>query len=612
MKDHLLFTGLGAGNIGDEAMFAGFLSGYSLSPGTTVEVYDARSPFVEGLPQQFTYIDQRDRESCRKAALSARRVLLACGTPVMEDWGLEWPMRFLGAELDYLVDRGCEVHALGVGVDPLASKEGVELFRKSFGRIETWTVRSAQCRRALLELGVADRKIHVAADLAWLFTPKGEKGNWAEGFWRELGIDASGPLIAVNVVNERWAGPTEAKTAIALGLDEAVRRTGIQVAFICNEAREGDYFDAAAAREVAGLMAGNAALVPAHHFTPSEMCALLGYCALTLSQRYHFTLLSILSGTVPLSFSRGWKMAGLLGELGEEPVGDMESCSPGVLTGRIEHALSKRAEIRERQQATARCLRTRAGENFVFLNSRPSANKPKARLASVSQLESLPFSRFMEMLNKLASSWGLRQFTNWSKVWEYPWVWYNGLRRLDWPGLKLLDLGSELSPMPWYLAGLGAQVTLVEPGGRWVPDWERVRNSSGLNPQWHIGAGGKLPFPDCSFDVVTSFSVIEHQADKAGAVSEAARVLKPGGMFAVSFDICEPEMGMTFPEWNGRALTMKEFEELVWSQPAFAGCAEPLEWNVQDCEKFIQWHLQSASHHNYTVGAAVLWKREAA
>jgi hypothetical protein len=69
---------------------------------------------------------------------------------------------------------------------------------------------------------------------------------------------------------------------------------------------------------------------------------------------------------------------------------------------------------------------------------------------------------------------------------------------------------------------------------------------------------------------------------------------------------------MAFPEWNGRALTMKEFEESVWSHPAFAAPAGPIEWNVHDCAEFIQWHLQSASHHNYTVGAAVLWKKEGA
>ena len=179
---------------------------------------------------------------------------------------------------------------------------------------------------------------------------------------------------------------------------------------------------------------------------------------------------------------------------------------------------------------------------------------------------------------------------------------------IEWANTKLLDLGSELSPMAWFLASLGAQVTLVEADDQWISAWEDVRNNSGLSIDWQITHDEHLPFPDKSFDVVTSFSVIEHQQDKRLAIDEIARILKPEGMFAMSFDICEPDMGMTFPEWNGKALTMKEFEELVWENPAFDNSGEKPKWNVNDCTEFIKWHLQSAPHHNYVVGAAVLIK----
>jgi SAM-dependent methyltransferase len=119
----------------------------------------------------------------------------------------------------------------------------------------------------------------------------------------------------------------------------------------------------------------------------------------------------------------------------------------------------------------------------------------------------------------------------------------------------------------------------------------------------------RLPFPDRSFDIVTSFSVIEHQTNKTFAINEVARILKPNGMLAISFDICEPEMGMTFPEWNGNALTMKEFENIVWNHPDFDNGDHSPEWNIEDIPEFIQWHLQSAPYHNYVVGAAVLRKK---
>lgn len=230
------------------------------------------------------------------------------------------------------------------------------------------------------------------------------------------------------------------------------------------------------------------------------------------------------------------------------------------------------------------------------------------RLASVRELASGVFQDFMSMLNRFAQSYGLQQFTDWSKVWEYPWLWFHGLSGRDWPNLKILDIGSELSPMPWFFAALGARVVLVETDSRWVSCWEQVRQKTGLDVAWQIVPDEQLPFPVLSFDIVTSFSVIEHQADKALVIDEIARVLKAGGTLALSFDICEPGMGMSFPAWNGKALTMREFEELIFRHPAFAGSSDGIAWNVADCAEFIEWNLRSAPHHNYTVGAAVLHK----
>ena len=82
---------------------------------------------------------------------------------------------------------------------------------------------------------------------------------------------------------------------------------------------------------------------------------------------------------------------------------------------------------------------------------------------------------------------GLRTFTTWSKVWEYPWLWFNVLAGVRWPGLRLVDLGSELSPMPWVAAMLGARVTLVETDAKWVPLWQKLRAGLGVEviQGWH-------------------------------------------------------------------------------------------------------------------------------
>ena len=66
---------------------------------------------------------------------------------------------------------------------------------------------------------------------------------------------------------------------------------------------------------------------------------------------------------------------------------------------------------------------------------------------------------------------------------------------------------------------------------------------------------------------------------------------------------------MTFPEWDGKALTMAEFEELIWNHPEFDNDSDRPRWNVEDIPEFIKWHLQSAVFHNYIVRAAVLRRR---
>lgn len=291
---------------------------------------------------------------------------------------------------------------------------------------------------------------------------------------------------------------------------------------------------------------------------------------------------------------------------------EREDCLPrSEGFGKLEATLAPAAEMK--RQFAERETRSGRGVSGYIRHPRfyaePGGMEDEGpALGRVDQLRSPRFERFMAAMNCFAGEHGLRVITEWSKVWEYPWLWYRGLRQMDWRGKRLVDLGSELSPMPWFIAQLGARVTLVETHEELFGQWGELREKLGVKVDFQAVKDEKLPLADESVDVVTSFSVIEHQADKKKAVEEVARVLKPGGIFAVSFDICEPERGMRFPEWNGKALTMREFEEVVWNHPAFENTRPPV-WNTQDMEAYLQWHRQSAAHHNYVTGAAVLVKR---
>jgi len=214
----------------------------------------------------------------------------------------------------------------------------------------------------------------------------------------------------------------------------------------------------------------------------------------------------------------------------------------------------------------------------------------------------------MTRVNAFAQTYGLRVHTDWSKVWEYPWVWQS-LSHLHFQDLKILDMGSEISPMPWFFASLGAEVTMTETDSTHLPKWQELKEAHDFSVHWDLISGPRLPMADDTFDVVTSFSVIEHIDDKQSALDEVLRVLKPGGVFCLTFDICEASLGMTFPEWNGTALDLETFDQLIWRREDLRPLDPLADWNRVDMDPFVQWHLQSAPYHNYVVGGALLKKK---
>ena len=90
------------------------------------------------------------------------------------------------------------------------------------------------------------------------------------------------------------------------------------------------------------------------------------------------------------------------------------------------------------------------------------------------------------------------------------------------------------------------------------------------NVEWLRGQIEEIPLPGETVDVVISNCVINLSADKPRVLAEAARVLRPGGRFAVSDVIADEDMDEAtkadMREFTGciaGALTRREFEDAL-------------------------------------------------
>lgn len=99
-------------------------------------------------------------------------------------------------------------------------------------------------------------------------------------------------------------------------------------------------------------------------------------------------------------------------------------------------------------------------------------------------------------------------------------------------GRKVLDAACGVGYGTSFLAAEASSIVGVDISDETI-DYARRRYAA-PNIEFVVADVNQLPFADGTFDVVCSFETIEHVADPAGAVAEAARVLRPSGVYIAS------------------------------------------------------------------------------
>ncbi len=135
--------------------------------------------------------------------------------------------------------------------------------------------------------------------------------------------------------------------------------------------------------------------------------------------------------------------------------------------------------------------------------------------------------------------WPKDPLRNWSRCWEYPYV-FDNICSLVPKGSKLLDYGSGATFFPFALARRGYSVVCVDSDPVCVADVGTAQSrlaQGSYDVKATLSDGRSIPLGNETFDVVYSISVLEHLPDPSAVIKDLHRVLRPGGLFVLTFDV---------------------------------------------------------------------------
>lgn len=168
--------------------------------------------------------------------------------------------------------------------------------------------------------------------------------------------------------------------------------------------------------------------------------------------------------------------------------------------------------------------------------------------------------------------WPSDSLHNWSRIWEYPFVYFQIEKYLqenkaELSQIKIADVGSGVTFFPFAIAELGTNVVCFDPDPVVSNDIPKAAKALGYTKnEVTVGKtdGHSLDAEDNSLDCIACVSVLEHVKNWNLLIEEFRRVLKVNGMLILTIDLGLNQFAEIQPDRHKQLITdlMEKFELL--------------------------------------------------
>ncbi len=165
-------------------------------------------------------------------------------------------------------------------------------------------------------------------------------------------------------------------------------------------------------------------------------------------------------------------------------------------------------------------------------------------------------------------------------------------------GRTLLDVGCNWGRWSIAAARKGYQVVGLDPSLGAVMAARRVARALGLSPRYVVGDARYMPFGPHAFDVVFSYSVVQHLSRPAAArvVGEAARVLRPWGELLLQMPNAFGIRCLYHQARRGFRET-EVFDVRYWTLPGLRRLMQPVGAAGLEVDGFFGLGIQASDRH---------------